>query len=280
MRSILCLLALLLASMHTASGQASRGGRCGEVMTQRTGDGAELGVSLSRPASAPAATLVLLPGGSGNVDLDARGCPRALRGNSLVRSIPIFNELGFATALVDAPASHKGEDGLGGHRAMPAHARDLALVVAALRARMGHAIWVVGTSRGTISAVNLASRERGAGAPDGVVITSILSVGDPRARKPWVAQSVFDLPLEAITAPVLLVGHADDACRRSPAAQMERVAARLRTARRQVVLVTGGPGGAGLAQGEACEGRAPHGFLDQEREVAEGIARFVRDGRY
>ena len=61
---------------------------------------------------------------------------------------------------------------------------------------------------------------------------------------------------------------------------MERVAARLTAARRQIVVVTGGPGGAGLAPAEACEGRSPHGFLDQEREVAEGIARFVRGGRY
>jgi hypothetical protein len=95
-----------------------------------------------------------------------------------------------------------------------------------------------------------------------------------------VAQSVFDFPFEAITVPVLLVGHAEDSCIRSPAIQMERVARRLTTSRQQRVVVTGGPGGRGFISVEACEGRSPHGFLDQEREVAAGIARFVRGGRY
>jgi len=30
----------------------------------------------------------------------------------------------------------------------------------------------------------------------------------------------------------------------------------------------------------ACEGRSPHGFLQQEAEVAAGIARFIGGARY
>lgn len=279
----LLLLLLLALASGEALGQRQAATTCGEVLTLRVADGATIGVSLSLPRSASGTapvTLMLLPGGSGNVELDAGGCARALKGNSLVRSIPVFNALGFATALVDAPSTFKGEEGLGGHRATPEHARDLAAVAAMLRERLRGAVWVVGTSRGTISAANLASRAAGAGAPDGVVLTSIVTVGDPRARRPWVAQSVFDFRLEAIAAPVLMIGHADDACVRSPAAQMERVARRLTTSRQQVVVVNGGPGGKGLSAAEHCEGRSPHGFVDQEREVADGIARFVRGGRY
>ncbi|MBL8698042.1 MAG: hypothetical protein JNK67_06705 [Alphaproteobacteria bacterium] len=290
MRQLLIALLIVLAPTAIVLGQtpgrsrASPGEVCGEVVALRGAEGAELRFALSRPGGAaptsPAATLLLLPGGSGHADLDARGCPQALRGNSLVRSIPHFNALGFTTALVDAPSTHHGEDGLGGYRASAAHARDLALIVADLRARLGGAVWVVGTSRGTISAVNLGARGQGAGAPDGVVLTSILTVGDPRARKPWVAQSVFDHPLESIATPVLLIGHVADDCIRSPASQMESVARRLGAARRQIVVVAGGPGGRGLTSIEACEGRSPHGFIEQEREVAEGIGRFVRGGRY
>ena len=283
----LVFLATLIALACAGDGRAQErrdGGACGEVVTLRTASAATLGVSLAGATQARGeaarTTLVLLPGGSGNVDLDARGCAQALKGNSLVRSIPIFNALGFATALVDAPSGHKGEDGLGGYRNTAEHARDLAAVVTALRERMRGPVWVVGTSRGTISASNVASRASGPGAPDGVVLTSIVTIGDPRARRPWVAQSVFDLALETIALPVLLLGHADDACIRSPAAQMERVARRLAAARTQLVVVTGGPGGRALSAAEHCEGRSPHGFIEQEREVAEGIARFVRGGRY
>jgi len=31
---------------------------------------------------------------------------------------------------------------------------------------------------------------------------------------------------------------------------------------------------------EACEGRSPHGFIDQEAAVAAGIARFIWEGSY
>jgi hypothetical protein len=47
-----------------------------------------------------------------------------------------------------------------------------------------------------------------------------------------------------------------------------------------VVVVTGGPGKPGAPDVSVCEGRTPHGFLDQEAEVAAGIARFIRGGTY
>jgi hypothetical protein len=95
-----------------------------------------------------------------------------------------------------------------------------------------------------------------------------------------VAQSVFDLPLEAIRMPLLLVAHVEDACLRSPASMIDDIAARSPSTVKQVVKVSGGPG-ASIAPGlAACEARSPHGFIEQEEEVAAGIARFVRGGRY
>ena len=99
-------------------------------------------------------------------------------------------------------------------------------------------------------------------------------------KKLWVAQTVFDLRLEAIRMPVLIVGHAADICIRSPAGLMNRITARTNGVREQVVTVTGGPGAAGTPSVEACEGRSPHGFLDQEEAVATGIARFIRGESY
>lgn len=101
-------------------------------------------------------------------------------------------------------------------------------------------------------------------------------------RNPWVAHTVFDLPLEAIRVPVLVVGHAADQCIRSPAGLMGDITARTNGAREQVVTVTDGPSSpAGAAPSvEACEGRAPHGFIQQEAAVAAGIARFIRGESY
>lgn len=274
---------LLLAATACLAQPAPTEPVCGEVRTVASHDGTTTRYAF-RPAApnvsaATAITLLLLPGGSGHVDLDAGGCPRQLKGNSLVRSISLFAEQGFATALLDAPSDHHGEDGLGGFRLAAPHADDLGRVIADLRQHAPGAVWLVGTSRGSISAVNAAARLAGPSAADGVVLTSALMAGQPGAKKYWVAQSVFDLPLENIRLPVLVVGHAADACVRSPAGRMGEIAARLdHAARRQIVKV--GSEVATAASLHACEGNSPHGFVGQEAEVAAGIARFVRHGNY
>ena len=285
-RLLIASLGMLLcaATGRVHAGPAQEGARCGEAITLQTREGSTTRYAYVPPATVDGnggpVTLVLLPGGSGHVDLDDKGCPRALTGNSLVRSIPTFNAAGFGTALVDAPSDYQTEDGLGGFRTDPRHAEDLGKLIAGLRARTGGAVWVVGTSRGSISAANAAARLSGPAAPDGVVLTSALMSGQAGARKTWVVQTVFDLPLEDIRRPLLLVGHAADKCVRSPPQAMEKIMARVSAKRRQLVTVTGGPAYEGPSGLLACEGRSPHGFVDQEAELAAGIGRFVRGGTY
>jgi pimeloyl-ACP methyl ester carboxylesterase len=272
--------ALLLATLGAVATPAAAG--CGEVVTLATHGSTKTSYSLAMPAGAASGdpiALVLLAGGSGFIDLGADGCPRALVGNSLARARPLWNGQGFATALVDAPTGYHGEDGLGGFRLSAQHAADLGKVIADVRRRTNTPVWLVGTSRGAISAANAAARLKGTEAPDGLVLTSAVTVGNPGGRKPWVAQTVFDLALESITMPVLVVAHASDRCIRTPPSAAGRIAARTRGQREQTVKVTGGPGGGGSGL-EACEGRTPHGFLGQDEEVAAGIARFVRGGTY
>lgn len=285
--SVLGALGLVAASAFVAQANAAApAGGCGEVVTIETHGRTTTRYALAQPAGAPApggrVALVLLVGGGGHLDLDHQGCPRALRGNSLVRSLSHFHDAGFVTALVDAPSDHPGEDGLAGFRITTQHADDLGKVIADVRARTQASVWLVGTSRATISAVNAAARLGGPSAPDGLVLTSALMSGGRRGPKPWVAQTVFDLRLEAIRSPVLVVGHAADTCIRSPAGLMGEITARTNGAREQVVTVTGGPGSpAGAAPSlEACQGRTPHGFVEQEAAVAAGIARFIRGGSY
>jgi len=254
---------------------------CGEVVSVATHDQTMTRYALAHPQRAAArAALVLLAGGGGHLDLDDNGCPRALRGNSLVRSLPLFHDAGFVTALVDTPSDHAGEDGLAGFRIASRHAEDLGRVVADLRARTQGPVWLVGTSRGAISAVNAAARLTGPAAPDGLVLTSAVMSGFSGGRRPWVAQTVFDLPLEAIRLPVLVIGHERDQCARSPPKLMGNIVARTNGTREQVVTVTGGPGRPARPEIDVCEGRTPHGFLEQEAEVAAGIVRFIGGGRF
>jgi pimeloyl-ACP methyl ester carboxylesterase len=264
---------MAFAQSNTAAPDA-----CGELVTMPTHAGTTMRYAFASPPGAKVA-VVLLAGGGGHLNLDDKGCPRALTGNSLVVSIPHFHALGFATALVDAPSDYPGEDGLGGFRIAADHAEDLGKVIADMRKRTRAPVWLIGTSRGAISAANAAARLSGAAAADGVVLTSAVMYGN-RGQKTWVTQTVFDTALDAIRIPVLVVGHAEDKCLRAPPDQMERITARTNGVREQVVTVTGGPGRGGPPSLAACEGRAPHAFFQQEAEVAAGIARFIGGGKY
>ena len=276
-----CKTATLIFSLLFVVGQAQAAG-CGELVTLPTHGKTQTRYALVSPPQSPGPriALLLLPGGGGHLQLDEQACPRALSGNSLVRSLPLFQAAGFTTALVDAPSDYQGEDGLGGFRMSFDHAQDLGRVVSDLRQRGAAAVWLVGTSRGAISAANAAGRLSGATAPDGLVLTSPVSSGNPKGQKSWVAQTVFDAALEAIRMPVLVIGHAQDKCLRSPATLNARILERTAGVREQSVTVDGGPGRAGLSALEACEGRSPHGYVEQEAEVAAGVARFIRAERY
>lgn len=187
-------------------------------------------------------------------------------------TIPTHDKTTMRYAL-SRPASAQGESiavvllpGGGGPHSSK-HAEDLGRVIEDVRARTRGPVWVIGTSRGTISAANVASRPPGPTAPDGVVLTSALTVGSRSNQRPWLSQTVFDLPLEKIRVPVLIVGHAADTCLRSPAAMMTRIADGTNGVRKQVVTVTGGPGMPAGTQSsvDACVGRSRHGFVDRRR---------------
>jgi pimeloyl-ACP methyl ester carboxylesterase len=258
---------------------------CGEVVAVATHGGSTTRYALDRgdgpPSHAVPITLMLLVGGGGNLALDERGCPHALSRNSLIRMRPFFHAAGFATALVDAPSDWRGEDGLAGFRTAPTHAEDLGKVIGDLRARTGGAVWLVGHSRGTISAANAAARLTAPLAPDGLVLLSAMMVGEASKRRPFVAQTVFDPPLGAIAMPVLVIGHDADNCVRSPARQIGDVTARIHGPRQQAVVVTGGPIAPGRAPNTGdCGPGQPHDFVAQEAALAAGIIRFVGGGAY
>jgi hypothetical protein len=269
MRTPAFLAALLCAGAAQAQTQ------CGEIRGLDPPAGGRFAASIAVPALAPTHVLVLLPGGSGLVDLDAQGCPRALRGNSLVRAIPRFVAGGVATALVDAPAEWRGQHGLSTFRAESGHAEALGVLVRGLRETYRVPVWLVGTSRGAISAANAASRLTGAAAPDGVVLTSPVSQG-ARGNLPFVSQDVFLFDLARVAVPLLALGHARDTCVRSPPANIPRIVDRAAASpRKRALVMTGGPG-TSASDLEACEGRSPHGFVDQEDEMTAHILGFVR----
>ena len=276
--------ALCLLTCVNGIDAAAAQGACGEVVALKTHGKTTTPISIAvPPESAPQEgrmALVLLPGGPGYMALDAKGCARKLVGNSLVRTYKLFNAAGFVTALVDAPSDHRGTDGLGGFRLSAQHADDIGKVIVALRERTKLPVWLIGTSRGAISAANAASRLSGPAAPDGLVLTSAVTSGKVGGRKAWVAQTVLGARLANIKMPVLVLAHAADKCIRTPPSLASRIAARTNGVREQTVAMTGGPGYRGGVSVEACQGSTPHGFTGQDAQVTEGIVRFMRGGKF
>ncbi|MES2950981.1 MAG: alpha/beta hydrolase [Pseudomonadota bacterium] len=258
-----------VATVHTRSNSATRY----SWVPGRPVEGASSGGSVA---------FILLIGGGGTLDLDDAGCPRRLKGNILVRTAPLLQAAGIATALVDAPSDWSSGEGLAGFRMQPEHAADLARVIADVRTRSGAtAVWVMGHSRGSLSAANAAARLSGAHAPDGVVLVSAMLQGETSKRKPWVSQTIFATELKAFKGALLLVGHAADNCERSLPERLDAAVQGSQAARQQVVRMVGGPRSTGRAPSlSTCEVHEAHDFVDQDAEFAQGVLRFVGGGRF
>tara|TARA_R110002110_G_scaffold260260_2_gene475971 strand:+ start:5916 stop:6719 length:804 start_codon:yes stop_codon:yes gene_type:complete len=251
---------------------------CGELITVDIRDGEKQSYSFG-PADTdgkPIATLVLLAGGGGVLDLDEAGCARKLTGNTLTRNVAGFRKAGFTTALVDASSDHQSGEGLGWFRVRTEHADDLGAVIADVRGRSPLPIYIVGSSRGTISAVNAAAFLSGIFAPDGVILFSPITSGFVGGRKAWVAQTVFDVRLEDISKPVLVVAHESDTCIRTPPEKARDILPRTNGDLEQMIMVSGGPAAdTGITGVKACAGRLPHGFGGQDELVVKLITEFV-----
>ena len=231
-----------------------------DIVILSTRGGVTQSYLLSSPAAGKArAVAVLFPGGAGAIELEREAARTLLdRGNFLVRSRRLFTGSGIVAAVMDAPSdqSRGMEDEF---RLGDAHAADAGRVVANLKSRYpGLPVFLVGTSRGAISAAS-AGRRLGP-VVDGVVLTSTPFLAT--RRQPGL--SGFDL--SSIPVPLLFVHHVDDGCDYTPYSAAKRLAARY-----PVVSVSGGL----PPQSKPCEAMSAHGFLGREADAVEAIAKWM-----
>lgn len=216
---------------------------------------------LTKPAGPPLASLILFPGGGGK--LQGYGPAKLDHGNFLVRSRNLFVAKGFVVAVIDAPSDQPG--GMGEFRVGEDHRRDIAAVIAYLRQAAPVPVWLVGTSRGTLSAANGAALE--AGGPDGVVLTSSVTRGSKRQK-----MTVYDDDLDAIRVPALLVHNRNDACPLCPFSDMPDLLEALDNApRKELVAVEGGA----PSESEACKSLSRHGYFGIEEQVVGVITDWI-----
>ncbi len=208
-----------------------------------------------------APVLMLLPGGDGHVFITPDGTV-AEGDDFLIRARRLFWQRGLTTVVVDAPTDRQDENGLHELRASDWHARDLAQIARVVG--VGASVWLVGTSRGAISAANALARVEGDFA--GGVLSSTPTL--PTRKH---GATVFDVDLGAIRQRVLLLHHEADACSASPPEMLDRLAFELKNARVDRAVIGGGtsPGA------NPCRGLSHHGFFGAEKAAVDAIANFV-----
>jgi hypothetical protein len=183
-----------------------------------------------------------------------------------------FARHGLVVAALDVATDQ--QRGLNGDiRLSAGHAQDIVKVMADLRRRHSVPVWLVGTSASTISAVSVAARfpAPGSGGPDGIVLTSSLTV----PAKGVCGRSIYFAPLAGIRVPVLSIGHRDDACPCSPGgaeAGRKMMAALAQSPRKEHRVWSGG---SPPISTQPCLARTPHGFLGVENDVVGAIAAWI-----
>lgn len=224
------------------------------VVTLATRPGVRQRILMIQPEGKSKGILILFPGGNGAGHFQESDRGFRLSNNFLVRSSHLFALEGFTAAIMDAP-SDRPEGMSDGFRTSPEHLREMRAVVSFFAEKYPQPLFLIGTSRGTLSAAYLATALQEEGVR-GIVLTSSY-------------EQVGSLPLERIRYPLLFVHHRDDACEITAYAKTRELYERaLSSAKKDFVTVTGGD----RPVSKPCEALSYHGFLGKEHEVIKAIA--------
>ena len=210
----------------------------------------------------PRATLVMLPGGSGDVGVRRDGDLRH-DDNFVVRTRADWLARGYAVLIPDTI----DRANLRGVRSSRAYAELVDGLAAYAHSQASAPVFLIGTSQGTIAAMNGAAHAR-AGLVSGVVLTESVSVPGRLSR-----ETVFDAYPQDVRVPALVVANRDDACDVAPPAMAPRIAAAMARSPSVNVLAVSG----GMQQSEqACGSLSPHGYYGIEAKVVAAISGWLR----
>jgi hypothetical protein len=247
-------LLLLLAAAASAHAQ--------EIVTLKPREGVTLSFFIANMGEVkPQAAALLFIGGGGHIRLRMEdGRPRFGDRNFLPRSRLEFIRNGIVPVIMDNPTDQQAGYGMSDEfRQSADHVTDVRAVVAEVKRRYpGLPVFVVGTSRSTISAAYLGRAM--SGEIDGTVLTaSLWYVGKGRGML-----NLFDFL--TVKVPLLFVHHREDACPSTPFNEADRLSRRF-----TLVSVKGGK----PPESGPCDPLAPHGFFGKEPETVDAIAAWM-----
>lgn len=256
MRSLLC--TLLLSALACPCSAAE------ELVTIPTRSGVTLSYLLDQDkAATPKVVVISFVGGLGAIGLERRAQKGPVKfgpsANFLVRIRDQMTDSEVADVIVDSPSDQLPGGISDRFRLGSEHAADIRALIGNLKRQFpGAKIFLLGTSRGTISAAALGASL--GDAVQGVVLTSTVTNADRTGS----ALSGFDFG--SIKVPVLLVHHRDDGCRSSPYSGAERLSKKF-----PLISVSGGD----PPQSEPCEAMSQHGYLGREAPTTQAMRNWM-----
>jgi pimeloyl-ACP methyl ester carboxylesterase len=208
------------------------------------------------------ATVFLFPGGGGGFGKVEDGRPTS--NNFLVRTVTYWLDNGFNVAIFGRPSDSNELDYA--DRVSESHLADIRATLDFVKTQSSAPIWLVGTSRGTISATTTAINIH-----DQILAGMVLTSSVTNFKK---VGAVPRQDLAAIKMPVLVLHHTKDAC---PVCQPHEVPAILRglknsPAKKEIMVSEGGN-----PTGDPCAGLHWHGFIGMEKEAVDIISGWIRD---
>lgn len=204
--------------------------------------------------------LILFPGGNGLGSFKVTEDGTVSGWNFLVRSSDSFVQKGFSLFAVAPPSDHPSGMSTG-FRESPEHAKDIATLTNYLEQSGYERIFLIGNSRGTISAASVGTHLKDDHVK-GVILTSTLEYENFLR---W-------LPLEKLNFPVFMIHHRNDACRVSSFEEAKTTQINLSTT--TTVDFTEVTGGA-YPRSAPCDNLSAHGFFGTEEKVVQVIANWM-----
>ena len=237
-----------------------------EIVTLQTRPGVTQSYFLTSIPKDLGAVAILFSGSGGLIQLRSEnGQPKFNQGNFLVRSRAEFVKRGVVAGILDAPSDQQGGWGMTDEfRLGEMHFVDVSAVAGDLAKRFpGTPVFLVGTSRGTISAAATGAR-LGEGVAGVVLTSTMFRPASRKSKEPGPGLSKFDFA--TIKAPILFVHHASDQCEVTPYGD----AARLSDTYQLITVFGGAPPRSG-----PCDAFSAHGYLGKESETVEQIVNWM-----
>jgi hypothetical protein len=217
----------------------------------------------------PVASVVLLVGGHGQMDIAPNGAIKWGRGNQLIRTRAEYLKQGFAVLVPDIAPDWKGENSkpVSNYRLHARHGADIGALVAYMRT-IAEPVVIVGTSRAAVTTGVALLVNEGKNRPDYVALTAPMLM--PAENQPSF-QKAIQGKADRAQIQMLVVGHKKDECKYTLPESIDAFR-NWRGADKLEIVMLDGPQGTG----HPCDAQAAHGFIGIDNQVVTTVSEWIK----